>query len=74
MIHLTEQGIHAGRRLCLTNRDDGQRNVHAAAAPLHLSDFRKDTCQNCLKIWATEAYDDGDADMPDYIRAIRETA
>lgn len=72
MIHLTEQGINAGRRLCLTNRSDGQRNVHAAYAPLHLSDFRKDTCQECMKIWALEAYDD-DEPLPDYIQAIRQT-
>ncbi len=73
MIHLTEQGYNAGRRLCLTNRSDGQRNVHAAYAPLHLIDFRRDTCQQCLKIWAEEAYDEHD-EMPDYIRAIRKKA
>ena len=50
-IHLTETGINAGRRLCLTPRDDGQRNVHAAHAPLHLPDFRMQTCQECLMIW-----------------------
>jgi hypothetical protein len=70
MIHLTETGLHAGRRLCLTERSDGQRNVHAAHAPLHLSDFRRDCCQQCLEIWANEAYDDGD-EMPDYIQKIR---
>lgn len=70
MIHLTEQGLNAGRRLCLTNRSDGQRNVHAAMAPLHLSDFRQQTCQECLKIWAIEAYDERD-DMPDHVRALR---
>jgi hypothetical protein len=73
MIHLTETGYNAGRRFCLTDRHDGQRNVHAAHAPLHLADFRRDTCQQCLKIWAMEAYEDGD-DMPDYIRDIRATA
>lgn len=70
MIHLTETGVNAGRRLCLTNRNDGQRNVHAAHAPLHLSDFRKDCCQECMKIWADEAYDEGD-EMPEYIQALR---
>ncbi len=73
MIHLTEQGYNAGRRLCLTNSSDGQRNVHAAYAPLHLIDFRRDTCQQCLKIWAEEAYDEQDK-MPDYIRRIRTQA
>ena len=70
MIHLTETGFHAGRRLCLTASSDGQRNVHAAYAPLHLADFRRDCCQECLITWATEAYDEGD-DMPDYIQEIR---
>lgn len=51
MIHLTETGVNAGRRLCLTNRNDGQRNMPADSAPLHLSDFRKDCCQECMKIW-----------------------
>lgn len=73
MIHLTEQGTNAGRRLCLTNRSDGSRNVHAAQAPLHLIDFRRDTCQQCLRIWAEEAYDERD-EMPDYIRALRKQA
>lgn len=73
MIHLTEQGLNAGRRLCLTNRSDGKQNVHAAQAPLHLPDFRMQTCQECLKIWALEAYDEQD-DMPDYIRALRKRA
>lgn len=73
MIHLTETGSNAGRRLCLTDRNDGQRNVHAAYAPLHLPDFRRDTCQECLAIWATEAYDEAD-EMPDYIQEIRRAA
>lgn len=72
MKHLTETGFHAGRRLCLTSRSDGADNVHAAYAPLHLADFRRDTCQQCLAIWAMEAYDD-DEEMPDYIQAIRRT-
>lgn len=51
MIHLTETGTNEGRRLCLTHRDDGQQNVPAAHAPLHLRDFRMRTCQECLMIW-----------------------
>jgi len=50
-IHLTETGINEGRRLCLTPRNDGARNVNAAHAPLHLPDFRLQTCQECLMIW-----------------------
>ena len=50
-IHLTETGINAGRRLCLTPRNDGNRNVDAIHAPLHLRDFRMQTCQECLMIW-----------------------
>lgn len=73
MIHLTETGSNAGRRLCMTDRSDGARNVHAAYAPLHLQDFRRDCCQQCLAIWAMEAYDDGE-EMPDYIQAIRRVA
>lgn len=55
MIHLTETGIHSGRRLCMTSRSDGQRNVHAVHAPLHLPDFRLQTCQQCLLIWQESA-------------------
>lgn len=74
MLHLTETGYYAGRRLCAA-RDykDGDRNVHAAYAPLHLESFRADCCPHCLRIWAFEAYDEDD-DMPDYIRAIRDGA
>ena len=74
MIHLTETGFHAGRRLCLTARDDGARNVHAAYAPLHLAEFRSQCCPDCLRVWALEAYDDDDTDMPDWVRAMREVA
>jgi len=70
MIHLTETGFHAGRRLCLTSRDDGAQNAHASYAPLRDAAFRANCCAACLKTWADEAYDDGD-DMPDYITALR---
>lgn len=69
-IHLTEQGFHAGRRLCLTDRHDGQRNVHAAYAPLNDPKFRAQVCQSCMKAWAEDAYEQGDQ-MPDYIRQLR---
>ena len=70
MIHLTETGFHAGRRLCLTSRDDGAQNAHASYAPLKNPAYRATCCGVCLKTWADEAYDAGD-DMPDYISALR---
>lgn len=70
MIHLTEQGYNAGLRLCLSDRNDGERNVHAAYAPLGNTEFRKECCPACLKVWADEAYDDDD-EMPDYIKQLR---
>ena len=73
MIHLTETGYHAGRRLCLSDRADGARNVHAAYAPLDNPDFRAQCCPECLKTWALEAYDEGD-EMPQWVRDMRATA
>lgn len=72
MIHLTETGYHAGRRLCLTDRNDGARNVHAAYEPLEnpSAEFIANLCPCCLKVWALEAYRDGE-EMPDYIESIR---
>ena len=70
MVHLTEQGYNAGRRLCLSDRNDGERNVHAAYAPLDNPEFRKECCPACLKVWADEAYDEDD-EMPDYIQHLR---
>lgn len=70
MIHLTETGINAGRRLCLSDRNDGQRNVHAMYAPLNDPAFRKQCCPHCLNIWANEAYDDGD-EMPEWVTEER---
>ncbi len=69
-IHLTEQGYHAGRRLCSAPRTDGERNVHAAHAPLDNVMFRSDVCTACLLAYAREAYEEGD-DMPDYIKRLR---
>ena len=68
MIHLTETGFHAGRRLCLSS-DEG-RSVHAAYAPLNNEDFRNKCCQDCLKTYALEAYEEGD-EMPDWVLSIR---
>jgi hypothetical protein len=69
-IHLTETGLHAGRRLCLTERSDGAQNAHAALAPLHLAEFRARCCHACLTVWAREAYDDTD-EMPDWVLTMR---
>jgi hypothetical protein len=70
MMHLTETGYHAGRRLCLTSRDDGEPNAHAAYAPLNRAEFRATACPGCLRVWATEAYDDDD-EMPEWVQAER---
>lgn len=70
MIHLTETGFHAGRRLCMTDRHDGDRNVHASYAPLANPEFRAQVCPECLRVWANEAYDDGD-DMPEWVSQMR---
>lgn len=73
MVHMTESGVNAGRRLCGASRDDGQRNVHAVLTPLHNATVREQICPACLKVWALEAYEEGD-DMPDYIVDIRKDA
>lgn len=70
VIHLTETGFHAGRRRCNADRADGQRNVHAAYAPLRNAAFREKVCLDCLKVWANEAYEDGDI-VPDYVAELR---
>ena len=51
MIHLIEPNHYAARRLCLTPKNDGQQNTPAESAPLHLRDFRMQTCQECLLLW-----------------------
>lgn len=71
VVHLSETGLHAGRRFCGAARDDGNRSVHAIYAPLHAPEFRQTACEACLTAWATEAYEDGDA-MPDYIAEARQ--
>lgn len=68
MKHLSETGVHAGRRLCLAK--DGESH-HAVYAPLHNPKYRATLCPECLAVWANEAYDDGDI-MPNYIVAIRQ--
>jgi hypothetical protein len=66
IVHLSETGLHAGRRLCLAPKDDSSRSVHAMYAPLHNPAFRETVCPKCLTVWATAAYEAGDP-MPDYI-------
>ncbi len=70
MIHLTLTGIHAGRRLCLASREDGEQNAHAAYAPLDLADFRAKCCHHCLNTWAVEAYEQGE-EMPQWVQDMR---
>lgn len=70
LVHLSETGLHAGRRLCLAPRDQSGRSVHAVFAPLQNETFRDQVCPKCLEVWAVEAYEDGDT-MPEYIAAIR---
>jgi len=73
IVHLSETGVHAGRRLCLAPADESSRSVHAIYAPLHNPTFRETVCQKCLTVWAIEAYELGD-DMPNYIAKVRAAA
>lgn len=73
IVHLSETGVHAGRRLCLAPKDQSSRSVHAIYAPLHNPAFRETVCQKCLTVWAMEAYELGE-DMPDYIAEARAAA
>lgn len=72
LVHLSETGVHAGRRLCLAPKDQS-RSVHAIYAPLHNPTFLATVCEKCLQTWALEAYDDG-ADVPDYLEEPRAAA
>lgn len=54
VIHLSETGYYAGRRLCLAQ--DGQ-SVHAVYAPLHKEEYRQRVCPECLKSYAIYGYD-----------------
>lgn len=70
LVHLSETGVHAGRRFCMSNGSDGSRSVHAMYAPLSNPTFRSKVCEECLTIWATEAYSEHEP-MPGYIVAAR---
>jgi hypothetical protein len=73
IVHLSEAGVNAGRRLCLVPRDQTSLSVHAMYAPLDNPSFRENVCEKCLKTWAMEAYEEGDS-MPDYISEARAAA
>lgn len=73
IVHLSETGVYAGRRLCLAPADQSNRSVHAIYAPLYNLTFRETVCQKCLTVWAVEAYEPGE-DMPDYIAEVRAAA
>jgi hypothetical protein len=73
LVHLSETGLHAGRRLCLAPKDLSSRSVHAVYAPLHNPTFLATVCEKCLEVWAMEAYED-DADVPDHLVEARAAA
>ena len=73
LVHLSETGFHAGRRLCLAPKDQSSRSVHAVYAPLHNPTFLASVCAQCLQVWALEAYDDED-EIPDYLVKPRAAA
>jgi hypothetical protein len=73
LVHLSETGLHAGRRLCLAPKDQSSRSVHAMYAPLHNPTFLASVCEKCLHTWVLEAYEDGD-DVPDYLVEARAAA
>jgi hypothetical protein len=70
MIHLSETGYHAGRLFCLGTKSEADVSAHGMYSPLHLANFREKCCQKCLKVWADEAYDEGD-EMPDWVVSMR---
>lgn len=72
LVHLSETGLHAARRLCLAPKDLS-RSVHAMYAPLHNPSFLAGVCEECLRAWALEAYEDGE-NIPDYLVEPRAAA
>ena len=73
LVHLSETGQHAGRRLCLAPKDQSSRSVHAMYAPLDNPTFLATVCEKCLQVWALEAYEDGE-EVPDYLVPARAAA
>lgn len=74
LVHLSETGLHAGRRLCLAPKgQSNSRSVHAMYAPLHNPTFLASVCEKCLHVWTLEAYEDGE-EIPDYLVEPRAAA
>lgn len=73
LVHLSETGLHAGRRLCLAPQEPSTRSVHAMYAPLNNPTFLATVCEGCLQVWALEAYKDGE-EIPDYLVEARAAA
>ena len=71
MIHLTHTGFYAGALLCGKTRDNGEY-AHAVYAPLHKPEYRKKVCLDCLRVYARDAYDATDDDMPEWVQVLRE--
>ena len=71
MIHLTHTGFYAGSLLCGKPRDN-REHAHAVYAPLHNLGYRQKVCLDCLRVYAQDAYDETDEDMPEWIQALRE--
>lgn len=71
MIHLTHTGFYAGHLLCGKPRENGE-HAHAVYAPLHKLEYRQKVCPDCLRVYARDAYDETDDDMPEWVQALRE--
>lgn len=72
LVHLSETGLHAGRRLCLAPKTQSDRSVHAIYAPLQNPTFLASVCEQCLHVWVLEAYEDDD--VPDHLVEARAAA
>jgi len=73
LVHLSETGLHAGRRLYRAPKDQSSCSVHAMYAPLHNPAFLASVCEKCLYVWVLEAYDDGE-DIPAHLVEPRAAA
>lgn len=67
VIHLSDTGSRSGIRLCASTDN---KSVHAVYAPLDKPEFRSVCCPTCMRVWANDAYEDGD-EMPHWIVQIR---
>ena len=70
-VHLTYTGFDARSLLCGKPRDIGE-HAHAVYAPLHKPEYRQIVCLDCLRVYARDAYDETDDDMPEWVQALRE--